>query len=366
MSASSLGGIVVSHLFTPITLRAVTVRNRIWVAPMCQYSAVDGLPNDWHLVNLGAFARGGAGLVISEATAVIPDGRISPEDTGIWNDEQQTAWTKIVDFIHGQGAAAGIQLTHAGRKGSTYSGFHRKRGGVPDSDDGWRPVAPSAIAFPGLRDDPEPLGVDGIAGVVTAFGDAAVRSVAAGFDVLEIHAAHGYLLHQFLSPLSNLRDDEYGGSFDNRVRFTLEVVREVRRRLAASVPLVVRLSATDWVEGGWTDTDTVELASLLREEGVDLIDTTTSGNIPADIPLGPGYQVRFARRVRSEARIPTGAVGLITEPKQAEDIVADGSADVVLMGRELLRNPHWPLQAAHELGENARALWPVQYVRAAR
>ncbi|WP_166133639.1 NADH:flavin oxidoreductase/NADH oxidase [Nocardioides ochotonae] len=355
-----------SQLFTPITLRDVTIRNRAWVAPMCQYTAVDGLPNDWHLVHLGSFARGGAGLVITEATAVVPEGRISPDDTGLWNDEQQAAWARIVDFVHGQGATAGIQLAHAGRKASTYSGFTGERGAVPESEGGWRPVGPSATPYPGLHPDPEPLDAAGIARVVTAFGDAAERAVAAGFDVLEVHAAHGYLLHEFLSPLSNLRDDEYGGSFDNRVRLTLEVTREIRGRVAAGVPLVVRLSATDWLDDGWTLEESVQLAALLREEGVDLIDTSTGGNAPAEIPVGPGYQVPFARSIRAAAQIATGAVGLITDAKQAEDILADGSADVVLLARELLRDPHWPLRAARELGETGDALWPAQYRRAAR
>jgi 2,4-dienoyl-CoA reductase-like NADH-dependent reductase (Old Yellow Enzyme family) len=356
----------VSQLFTPITLRDVTVRNRVWVAPMCQYSAVDGLPDDWHLVHLGSFARGGAGLVFTEATAVTPEGRISPQDTGIWNDEQQAAWARIVDFVHRQGATAGMQLGHAGRKASTYSGFNGRRGGVADADGGWRPVAPSADPFPGLREDPQALDLAGIAGIVTAFGDAAERAIAAGFDVLEVHAAHGYLLHQFLSPLSNHRDDAYGGSFDNRVRLLLEIVREVRSRVAAGVPVIVRVSATDWVEGGWSEEETVRLSGLLRREGVDLIDTSTGGNVLADIPVEPGYQVPFARRIRAEADIPTGAVGLITEPKQAEEILAEGSADVVLLARELLREPHWPLRAAYELGETDTDLWPVQYRRAAR
>jgi 2,4-dienoyl-CoA reductase-like NADH-dependent reductase (Old Yellow Enzyme family) len=356
----------VSQLFTPITLRDVTVRNRVWVSPMCQYSAVDGVPNDWHLVHLGSFARGGAGLVFTEATAVAPEGRISPEDTGIWNQEQQTAWARIVEFLHGQGATAGIQLAHAGRKASTYSGFTGERGGVADADGGWRPVAPSADPFPGLREDIEELDADGIDRVVRSFGDAASRALAAGFDVLEVHAAHGYLLHEFLSPLSNHREDGYGGSFDNRVRLLLEVVREIRGRVAIGVPLVVRLSATDWLEGGWSDDDTVQLATLLREEGVDLVDTSSGGNALADIPVGPGYQVPFARRVRLEAGLPAGAVGLLTEPKQAEEILAEGSADVVLLARELLRDPHWPLRAAYELGETETDLWPVQYRRAAR
>ena len=356
----------VSQLFQPIALRGVTVRNRVWVAPMCQYSAVDGVPNDWHLVHLGSFARGGAGLVLTEATAVTPEGRITPEDTGLWNDEQQAAWSRIVDFVHGQGATAGMQLAHAGRKASTYSGFAGHRGAVADVDGGWRPVAPSADPFPRLREDPQPLDRAGITRVVTAFGDAAERAVAAGFDVLEVHAAHGYLLHEFLSPLSNDRDDEYGGSFDNRVRLLLEVVHELRRRLADSVPVIVRVSATDWAEGGWGGDDTVRLAGLLRRAGVDLVDTSTGGNVPADIPVAAGYQVPFARRIRLEAGVPSGAVGLITEPKQAEEIIAEGSADVVLLARELLREPHWPLRAAYELGDTRAGLWPVQYERAAR
>jgi len=356
----------VSQLFSPITLRDVTIRNRVWVAPMCQYSAVDGVPNDWHLVHLGSFARGGAGLVLTEATAVVPEGRISPEDTGIWNDEQQAVWTRIVDFIHGQGAKAGIQLAHAGRKGSTFSGFTGRTGGVPDEDGGWTPVGPSATAYPGLR-DPQALDLDGIRAVVRAFGDAAERALAAGFDVLEVHGAHGYLLHEFLSPLSNERTDSYGGSFENRVRLVLEVVAEVRRRVPAGVPLVVRISATDWTEGGWDAEQSVRLSALLKDAGVDLVDVSTGGNVLADIPVEPGYQVPFARQIRAEAGIPTGAVGLITEPKQAEEVVAEGAADVVLLARALLRDPHWALRAAHELGVGIGEgiEWPRQYERAA-
>ena len=258
-----------SQLFSPITLREVTVRNRVWVSPMCEYSATDGVPNDWHLVHLGSFARGGVGLVFTEATAVVPEGRISPADTGIWNDEQQQAWTRIVSFLHGQGATAGIQLAHAGRKASSKAPWEG-RGVVPDEEGGWEPVAPSAVAFPGLR-EPRALDAAGIARVVSSFGDAAARSVAAGFDVLELHAAHGYLLHEFLSPLSNQRDDEYGGSFENRARLLLEVVAEVRRRVPSSVPVVVRISATDWHEDGWTADDSVRLGSLLADAGVDLV-----------------------------------------------------------------------------------------------
>ena len=299
--------------------------------------------------------------MFTEATAVVPEGRISPADTGMWNDEQQQAWARIVSFIHGQGATAGIQLAHAGRKASSKAPWEG-RGSVPDEEGGWEPVAPSAVAFPGLR-EPRALDATGIARVVSAFGDAAARSVEAGFDVLEIHAAHGYLLHEFLSPLSNQRDDEYGGSFENRARLLLEVVAEVRRRVPSGVPVVVRISATDWHPDGWTAGDSVRLGRLLAEAGVDLVDVSSGGNAIVDIPVEPGYQVTFARRIRAEAGIPTGAVGLITEPKQAEEILADGSADVVLLARALLRDPHWALRAAHDLG--AEADWPKQYLRAA-
>jgi len=355
-----------SQLFTPVRLRGVEVRNRVWVSPMCQYSSVDGLPNQWHLVHLGSFARGGAGLVFTEASAVQPEGRISPQDAGIWNDEQQAAWAGIVDFLHGQGARAGIQLAHAGRKGSTLAPWEG-HGPVADSDGGWQPVAPSGLAFPGLREDPRELSAGEIADVVAAFAAAARRSLEAGFDVLEIHAAHGYLLHQFLSPLSNLRADEYGGSFENRARLVLDVVDAVRSAVPQETPVLVRISATDWTDGGWTIEDSVRLAVLLREHGVDLVDVSTGGNVArAAIPVGPDYQVEFADRIRAEAGIATGAVGMITEPKQAEEIVARGSADVVLLARTLLRDPHWALRAAHELGVAAGegVDWPRQYARA--
>lgn len=353
-----------SHLFTPVRLRGTTVRNRVWVAPMCQYSAVDGVPNDWHLVHLGSFARGGAGLVLTEATAVSPEGRISPSDTGIWNDEQVAAWARIVDFVHGQGATAGIQLAHAGRKASTRPPFEG-RGTVPTEDGGWSTVGPSAVAYPGIA-EPHELTAPEIDRVVADFTEAARRSLRAGFDVLEIHAAHGYLLHEFLSPLSNHRQDEYGGSFDNRTRLLLRVVESVRAAVPEATPLLVRISATDWTEGGWTGDDSVALARLLRDAGVDLIDVSTGGNAPADVPVGAGYQVPFARRIREEAGIPAGAVGLITEPKHAEEIVAEGDADAVLLARAMLRDPHWALRAAHELGVPVGdgVDWPQQYLRA--
>jgi 2,4-dienoyl-CoA reductase-like NADH-dependent reductase (Old Yellow Enzyme family) len=355
-----------SRLFTPITLRDRTMRNRVWVSPMCQYSSTGGMPHDWHLVHLGSFARGGAGLVFTEAAAVTPEGRISPQDAGIWNDAQQTAWTRVVDFVHGQGATAGIQLAHAGRKGSSMSPF-RGRGGVADKDGGWEPVAPSAEPFPGLR-QPRALTPTEIDDIVAAFATASRRALDTGFDVLEIHAAHGYLLHEFLSPLSNHRTDEYGGSFEGRARFLLRVVGAVRDAIPSGTPLVVRISATDWSDGGWQPDDSVRLSRLLKEAGVDLVDVSTGGNVAkADIPVGPGYQVPFARRIKQDAGIATGAVGMITEPKQAEELLAGGSADVVLLARALLRDPHWALRAAHELGVPAGrgVQWPEQYARAA-
>jgi 2,4-dienoyl-CoA reductase-like NADH-dependent reductase (Old Yellow Enzyme family) len=353
-----------SHLFSPVQLRSTTIRNRVWVAPMCQYSAVDGVPNDWHLVHLGSFARGGAGLVLTEATGVSPEGRISPADTGIWNDEQVTAWSRIVAFVHGQGATAGMQLGHAGRKASTRAPFDG-RGTVAADEGGWATVGPSPVPFPGIA-EPRELTTADIDRVVADFAAGASRALRAGFDLLEIHAAHGYLLHQFLSPLSNHRQDEYGGSFDNRVRLLLRVVEAVRDTVPADTPLLVRISATDWAEGGWTGDESVALARLLHDAGVDLVDVSTGGNVLADIPVGPGYQVPFAARIRKEAGIPTGAVGLITEPKQAEEIVADGQADVVLLARALLRDPHWALRAAHELGVPVGdgVEWPKQYLRA--
>jgi 2,4-dienoyl-CoA reductase-like NADH-dependent reductase (Old Yellow Enzyme family) len=332
---------------------------------MCQYSVFneDGVPTPWHLVHLGALATGGSALVISEATAVTADGRISPRDTGIWNDEQRDAWKPIVDFIHSQGAAAGIQLAHAGRKASTYPAWgYEQRGTVPASEGGWTAVAPSAVAFPGYA-DPVALDLAGIDAIVEAFAEAAVRAVAAGFDLLEIHAAHGYLVHQFLSPLSNQRDDEYGGSLENRARLVLRVVSAIRAAIGEDLPLLVRFSATDWTEGGWDQEQTSTVAGWARSAGADFFDISSGGNVAATVPLSPGYQVPFAEYVRSRADVPTSAVGLITDPHQAEDIVASGKADVVMLARELLRDPHWPLRAAHELGVDLD-YWPGQYLRA--
>jgi 2,4-dienoyl-CoA reductase-like NADH-dependent reductase (Old Yellow Enzyme family) len=351
-----------SALFSPLVLRGTTFANRAWVSPMCQYSAIDGVPQDWHLAHLGALAVGGAGLVFTEATSVTANGRISPVDTGIWNDEQLTAWERIVRFVRSQQAVPGIQLAHAGRKASTQPPWIGRRYVAP-KDGGWEDVvAPSAVAFGDYR-TPEALDTAELPDLVEAFADGARRALAAGFEVAEIHSAHGYLLHEFLSPLSNQRTDEYGGSFDNRTRLVLEVADAVRAAWPERQPLFVRLSATDWVEGGWDPDQTVELARRLREHGVDLIDCSSGGiSQDAKIPFGPGYQVPFAARVRKEAEIPTGSVGLITEPRQAEAIIADGEADAVLLARAMLRNPHWPQQAARELGADVR--WPNQYLRA--
>ena len=326
---------------------------------MCQYSSVDGLPNDWHLVHLGARAVGGAGLVLTEATAVSPEGRISPEDAGLWSDAHTASWSPITSFVKAQGAAVGVQLAHAGRKASTYRPWSEHRDSVAVADGGWTSVGPSPIAF-GRYAEPQELDAAGVSKVVADFVAAAHRAAAAGFDVVELHAAHGYLLHEFLSPLSNQRTDHYGGSFDNRVRLLLEVTSAVRAVWTG--PLLVRLSADDWTEGGWTIQESVRLAPLLSELGVDLIDVSSGGLHPSQqIVVEAGYQVAFAAAVRA-AGIPTGAVGLITEPTQAEAILQEEQADVVFLARELLRDPHWPLRAASELGVNID--WPVQYDRA--
>jgi 2,4-dienoyl-CoA reductase-like NADH-dependent reductase (Old Yellow Enzyme family) len=355
----------VAALFEPLTLRTLTLRNRIWVAPMCQYSvfAEDGVPTPWHLVHLGALATGGSALVITEATAVTAAGRISPRDTGVWTDQQRDAWKPAVEFIHSQGAAAGIQLAHAGRKASTYPAWgYEQQGTVPAAEGGWTAVSASAVPFPGY-DTPLALGSSDIDEIVDAFSAAAVRALAAGFDLLEIHAAHGYLLHQFLSPLSNQRQDEYGGSLENRARLVLRVVGAIREAIGDGIPLLVRFSATDWTEGGWDQDQTATVAGWARSAGADFFDISSGGNVAATVPLSPGYQVPFAEYVRSKAEVSTSAVGLITDPHQAEEIVATGKADVVMLARELLRDPHWPLRAAHELGVELD-YWPGQYLRA--
>ncbi|HJV49345.1 MAG TPA: NADH:flavin oxidoreductase/NADH oxidase [Geothrix sp.] len=352
------------HLFAPLTLRGLTLPNRIAVSPMCQYQAQEGLPTDWHLVHLGGLAQGGAGLVLTEAVAVLPEGRISPEDLGLWNDQQAEALAPTVRFIASQGAVPGIQLAHAGRKASTHAPW-RGSGSVPISAGGWTPVAPSALPFEATWTVPTALDAEGLAGIRKAFVDATKRALAAGFQVVELHAAHGYLLHQFLSPLSNRRSDAYGGSFENRTRLLREVTADLRAVWPGDLPLLVRISATDWVEGGWDLDQSVALSKELKALGVDLVDCSSGGISPlAKIPLGPGYQVPFAARIRADAGLPTGAVGLITEPDQAERILAEGSADLVLLARELLRNPRWPLHAGQVLG--AEVPWPASYARAAK
>jgi len=354
------------ELFEPITLRNLTLSNRVWLAPMCQYSVLagDGVPTDWHLVHLGARAQGGFGLILTEATAVVPEGRISPQDTGLWNDEQREAWRRIVHFVHGQGAAVGVQLAHAGRKGSTYRGFvGEPSGSVAVEDGGWTTLGPSDAAFPGY-DAPRAMTPADIAAVVAAFAQAARRADEAGFDVVEIHGAHGYLVHQFLSPLSNHRTDAYGGSFAGRTRLLLEIVDAVRAVWPADKPLFVRLSATDWIEGGWDLEQSVRLSAVLKARGVDLVDVSSGGNALTDIPVRPGYQVPFAQAIRSEARIPTGAVGLIQTPEQAEEILTAGEADAVFLARAALREPTWPLRAAAELGLSwHQAPYPAPYTR---
>ncbi len=353
-----------AHLFDPLTLRGITLRNRIGVSPMCQYSATNGLANDWHLVHLGARASGGAGLVIAEATAVEARGRISPQDLGIWSDAHIEPLARVSRFITSQGAVAAIQLAHAGRKASTARPWEGGKPVAPDKG-GWADiVAPSALPFNTGYATPRALLIEEIAEIVGTFRAATMRADAAGFDLIEIHAAHGYLLHSFLSPLSNQRDDAYGGSLDNRMRLLLEVVDAARAAWPARKPLAVRISATDWIEGGWSIDDSVTLAKRLKSAGVDLVDCSSSGAVPvAPIPVGPGYQVPLAERVRRDAGVATAAVGAITQPQHADEIVRNGRADVVLLAREMLRDPHWPLRAAHVLGFKTPPE-PPQYARA--
>ena len=350
-----------SALFEPLVLRGTTFPHRAWVSPMCQYSAVDGIVQPWHCAHYGSFAIGRAGLVISEAAAVVAEGRITPEDAGIWSDAHADAWEPIVAFSHEQGVPFAFQLAHAGRKASTYAPW-RGTDSVPLDRGGWPTLAPSATAFGGYA-VPAAMTADDIAHARDGFVAAAVRALAIGADAVELHFAHGYLAHEFLSPLSNLRDDSYGGSLENRMRFPLEVVAAVRAVWPDDRALLMRVSATDWVEGGWDVESTVELARRAHELGVDLVDVSSAGNDPRQqVQVGPGYQVPFAARVRAEAGVPTAAVGLVTDPAQAEAVVADGSADVVLLGREMLRDPHWSLRAAHTLGTELP--WPDQYLRA--
>ena len=353
-----------SQLFLPLTIGALTLRNRIVVSPMCEYSSEDGFASDWHLVHLGSRAVGGAGLVFTEATAVAAEGRISPQDLGLWKDEHIAPLARITAFLHGQGAHAGIQLAHAGRKASTQVPWLGE-GAIAPEDGGWAQVlAPSPVPFAPNYPQPRELDKAGIARVTAQFREAAERAGRAGFDVIEIHAAHGYLLHEFLSPISNRRSDEYGGNLENRARLLQEVVDAIREVWTREKPLFVRISATDWIEGGWDLEQSVKLAALLKDRGVDLIDVSSGGNVAgAQIPLGPGYQTPFAAAIRAQTGILTGAVGLITEAAQAAGIVDAGQADLIFIARQFLRDPYWPLHAAAALEETAA--WPVQYLRAA-
>jgi 2,4-dienoyl-CoA reductase-like NADH-dependent reductase (Old Yellow Enzyme family) len=351
------------HLFEPLKLREVVLPNRIGIPPMCQYSARDGLASDWHFVHYGSRAVGGAGLMILEATAVAPEGRISPGDLGLWDDGQIEPLARIARFARDQGCVTAVQLAHAGRKAGVGLGW-QAQGSLSLAEGGWASVAPSAVSFGEGYAVPRELDEAGIRQVVGQFRDGAVRAREAGFDAVEIHAAHGYLLHQFLSPLSNRRQDAYGGGFENRTRLVREVVAAVRAVWPEQLPLLIRLSATDWVDGGWGADETVALCRLLKGLGVDLVDVSSGGLVAtAQIPAGPGFQTGFAARVRREAGLASAAVGLITAPQQADHIVRTGQADLVLIGREILRNPYWPLAAAQALGQ--AATWPNQYLRAA-
>jgi 2,4-dienoyl-CoA reductase-like NADH-dependent reductase (Old Yellow Enzyme family) len=349
-------------LFSPIRLRGLTVRNRIFMSPMCQYSSLDGLPTDWHLVHLGSRAVGGAGLVMVEATAVSPEGRITPADSGMWSDQHGQAFRRIADFVRGQGAAAGIQLAHAGRKASTDVPW-RSGGPLSAQQGGWQPLAPTALPFAAGHPEPREMTRQDMEEVIGQFVRAARRSLAAGFQVVEIHMAHGYLLHSFLSPISNRRCDEYGGSFQNRARLPLAVARAVRNEWPADLPVFVRISAADWLEGGWDLSQSVSFSRLLKEVGIDLVDCSSGGLSPdANIPVGPGFQTPFAAKIREQAGIATAAVGMITDPVQAEHVLRTGQADAVVLARAFLRDPYWPLRAARELGGEAD--WPLQYLRA--
>ncbi|MFB5660276.1 NADH:flavin oxidoreductase/NADH oxidase [Alteribacillus sp. HJP-4] len=354
------------HLFSPLQLNDVTLRNRIGVSPMCQYSAKDGTPNDWHFVHLGSRAVGGAGLVFVEAAAVEPRGRISPEDLGIYNEKHTEAYRRITDFMKEHGAVPAIQLAHAGRKASTYRPWEKdeKGAGVSDEQGGWQVIGPSPIAFAEGYKLPEELSKEEIHNIQESFRLATVRAREAGFQLVEFHGAHGYLAHSFYSPLSNDRTDEYGGSFENRIRFVLETVRIMRREWPENLPFSVRISSSDWIEGGWTVEDSVELAKRLKNEGVDIIDCSSGGNTPdAVIPAGAGYQVPFAEKIRAEADIYTAAVGMITQGMQADELIRNGRADIVLLAREMLRDPYWPLRAAQEVHQTDSLAVPPQYER---
>jgi len=351
-----------SKLISSLSIKGVTLKNRLVVSPMCQYSSVDGFANDWHLVHLGSRAVGGASLIIQEATAVSPEGRITPADLGIYKDDHIEKLQRISRFIHQHDSVAGIQLAHAGRKASCATPGNGSKQLKPEGD-GWKTIAPSTIAFNPEDDAPQELDIDGISKVIGDFKAAAQRAVQAGYKVIEIHAAHGYLVHQFLSPLSNYRTDNYGGSFENRIRLLLEIISAVQEVWPENLPLLVRISATDWAEGGWNIEEAVKLSAILKQAGVDLIDCSSGGLVPyAKIPLGPGYQVAFAERIKKETGILTGAVGMITEAQQAEDILANGQADLILIARASLRDPYFALHAAKSLDDDI--VWPLQYQRA--
>lgn len=351
-----------SLLFEPLTIREVILKNRIAVSPMCQYSSTDGFANDWHLVHLGSRAIGGAGLVFTEATAISPEGRISPDDLGIWKDKHIEFLKRITDFIKKSDSIPGIQLAHAGRKAS-HSSPWKEHKALNKNEGGWQTVAPSAVAFKPSDPVPHEMDSEEIEQFKKDFSCAVKRAMEAGFEVIEIHAAHGYLLNEFMSPLSNFRNDEYGGSFENRIRLLLEVCMETRKIIKEGMPLFVRISATDWVEGGWDENDSVALAKILKEHGVDVIDCSSGGNSPEQkIPVGALYQVPFSEKIKKESGILTGAVGLITTAHEAEDILSQNKADLIIMGRQLLREPYFPLHAAKEL--HTDLAWPNQYDRA--
>jgi 2,4-dienoyl-CoA reductase-like NADH-dependent reductase (Old Yellow Enzyme family) len=352
-----------SKLFSPIKIQNIELKNRIAVSPMCQYSSINGFPSDWHLVHLGSRAVGGAGLILTEATAVSLEGRISPDDAGIWNEEQVNAYKKITSFIKSQNSVSGIQLAHAGRKASTYSPW-KGSGEVKVENGGWITLAPSPIPFSENFPHPKEMSEEDVQLVIDQFTKAAKRSIEAGFEVIELHFAHGYLVHEFYSPISNKRKDKYGGNLENRCRFAIEIAKSVRETIPDGTPLFARISSTDWVENGWDINQSIQIAKGLKEVGVDLIDCSSGGNVSnAKIPAGPSYQIPFAEKIKKEVKILTGGVGLITTAEQAEEIISSEKADIVLLAREMLRDPYWALHAAKKLNVDLTD-WPKQYSRA--
>ena len=351
-----------SKLFTPLKIRNVELKNRIAVSPMCQYSSINGVPTDWHLVHLGSRAVGGAGLIFTEATAVSPEGRISPDDAGIWNEEQANAYRRITSFIKSQNAVPGIQLAHAGRKASTYSPW-KGRGEVAVENGGWKTLAPSPIPFTENFPHPKEMSKEDIKLVIDQFIKAAMRSIDAGFEVIELHFAHGYLVHEFYSPISNQRKDKYGGTLENRCKLAIEIAKSVRKIIPDETPLFVRISSTDWTDNGWDIDQSIQLANWLKDVGVDLIDCSSGGNVPnAKIPLEPGYQIPFSERIKKETGLLTGGVGLITDAEQAEEIINSEKASIVLLARQMLRDPYWALHSAKKLNVDLED-FPKQYLR---